>query len=376
MFLRTYVYSLLCSVRQKYQLFWCIAFPILLGTLFKVSFGDMNETQYMFHQIPVAYVECDEAQEEFGSLLKQLESDEELIELKKVEEKEAEELLRNDEVKGIFKNGAEIVLVVKEEGIDASILKSIQEQYEQIVTAFTNIAKEHPEKLEVAAEEIDKQWNYLKEGNVADGDMDMMKDYFYALIAMNCLYGCFSGLSCAVAFKANLSALAARRVVASTNRFAILLPEILAKITAQFICSMIGAAYLQYALGINLGEETGRIVLIILAGSAIGVMNGVFIGSIGKLKEKVKEGICIGVTMVGCFLAGLMVGNMYRIVEEYAPIINRINPAALIVKAFYSLNIYDTYTRYNQCMITLFGLVVFLCIGSYLLVRRERYASI
>ncbi len=376
MFLRTYVYSLLCSVRQKYQLFWCIAFPILLGTLFKVSFGDVNETQYMFHQIPVAYVECDEAQEEFESLLKQLESEEELIELKKVEEKEAEELLRNDEVKGIFKNGAEIVLVVKEEGIDASILKSIQEQYEQIVTAFTNIAKEHPEKLEVAAEEIDKQWNYLKEGNVADGDMDMMKDYFYALIAMNCLYGCFSGLSCAVAFKANLSALAARRVVASTNRFAILLPEILAKITAQFICSMIGAAYLQYALGINLGEETGRIVLIILAGSAIGVMNGVFIGSIGKLKEKVKEGICIGVTMVGCFLAGLMVGDMYRIVEEYAPIINSINPAALIVKAFYSLNIYDTYTRYNQCMITLLGLVVFLCIGSYLLVRRERYASI
>lgn len=376
MFLRTYVYSLFCSVRQKYQLFWCIAFPILLGTLFKVSFGDVNETQYMFHQIPVAYVECDEAQEEFESLLKQLESEEELIELKKVEEKEAEELLRNDEVKGIFKNGAEIVLVVKEEGIDASILKSIQEQYEQIVTAFTNIAKEHPEKLEVAAEEIDKQWNYLKEGNVADGDMDMMKDYFYALIAMNCLYGCFSGLSCAVAFKANLSALAARRVVASTNRFAILLPEILAKITAQFICSMIGDAYLQYALGINLGEETGRIVLIILAGSAIGVMNGVFIGSIGKLKEKVKEGICIGVTMVGCFLAGLMVGDMYRIVEEYAPIINSINPAALIVKAFYSLNIYDTYTRYNQCMITLLGLVVFLCIGSYLLVRRERYASI
>lgn len=376
MFLRTYVYSLLCSVRQKYQLFWCIAFPILLGTLFKVSFGDVNETQYMFHQIPVAYVECDEAQEEFESLLKQLESEEELIELKKVEEKEAEELLRNDEVKGIFKNGAEIVLVVKEEGIDTSILKSIQEQYEQIVTAFTNIAKEHPEKLEVAAEEIDKQWNYLKEGNVADGDMDMMKDYFYALIAMNCLYGCFSGLSCAVAFKANLSALAARRVVASTNRFAILLPEVLAKITSQFICSIIGAAYLQYALGINLGEETGRIVLIILAGSAIGVMNGVFIGSIGKLKEKVKEGICIGVTMVGCFLAGLMVGNMYQIVEEYAPIINRINPAALIVKAFYSLNIYDTYTRYNQCMITLFGLVVFLCIGSYLLVRRERYASI
>lgn len=376
MFLRNYGYCLLRTIRQKYQLFWSIAFPIILGTLFKVSFGDVNETQYMFQQVPVAYVEEEGAQETFEHLLGHLESGDGLIKVEKVTEEKAEELLRDDEVKGIFKNGKEITLVVKEEGLDTSILKSIDEQYQQIARAFTNIAAEHPENVQTVAEGISQQWSYLKETGVTDGDMDMMKDYFYVLIAMNCLYGCFSGVACAVAFKANLSQLAARRVVAGTNRFGILIAEILARITAQFLCTTIGVIYLRYVLGIQLGSKIGRIALIILAGSSVGVMSGVFLGSIGQLKETIKEGLCVGITMFQCFLAGLMWGGMYGLVEQYAPIVNRINPAALIVKAFYSLNIYDTYTRYNQCILMLGGITVLLCIGSYLLVRRERYASI
>lgn len=376
MFLRTYGYCLLRTARQKYQLFWSIAFPIILGTLFKVSFGDLNETEYMFHQVPVAYVAEENAQEEFEELLGQLESENKLIKVQAVEEAKAEELLREGEVEGIFKDNGEITLIVKEEGIATSILKSIQEQYQQVVKAFSNIAAEHPENLGAVADGIGQEWNYLKETDTIDNDMDMMKDFFYALIAMNCLYGCLAGVGCAVAFKADLSHLAARRVASSTNRFVILLADVLAKITAQFVCSLIGAGYLEYALGIHLGQEKGRIALIILVGSAIGVMTGIFVGSIGKLKENAKEGICLGVTMLNCFLAGLMVNGMYQFVEQHAPVINRINPAALIVKAFYSLNIYDTYTRYHQCMITLAGITVLLCIGSYLLVRRERYASI
>ncbi len=376
MFLQNYSYSLLRMARQKYQLFWCIAFPIILGTLFKVSFGDINETEYMFHQIPVAYVEGENAGEEFGELLEQLEESEELIKVQKTGEAEAEQLLRDGEVEGIFKEDGEIALVVKEEGINTSVLKSILEQYEQVVTAFTNIAAVHPEKMQAVVEGIGEEWNYLKETGTIDGDMDMMKDYFYALIAMNCLYGCFAGIDAAIGFKADLSDLAARRVAASTNRFTIMLAEILAKITGQFVCCVIGAGYLEYALGIHLGEETGRIALIILAGSSVGVMTGIFMGSIGNMKESVKEGLCIGFTMLNCFLAGLMLDGMYQYVEQHAPLINRINPAALIVKAFYSLNIYDTYARYNQCMMTLVGITVLLCAGSYLLVRRERYASI
>ncbi len=376
MFLRIYGYGLKQCVREKYLIFWSVLFPIILGTLFKVSFGDMNEREFMFSQIPVAYVEEEGAQEAFRTVLTELEEENELIKVQEVSGEEAKALLQEKEVKGIFWNGESITLTVTDEGTDTSILKSIQEQYEKTVSGFTEIAAEHPEALQAAADGIGKKWNYVKENSVTHRDMDMMMDYFYALIAMNCLYGCFAGLSCATAFKANLSALGARRNAASTNRFVILLADICAKITAQFCCTVFGTMYLKYALKVKLGDETARILLMILVGSAIGVMTGVFIGSIGKIKRSVRDGFCIGVTMVECFLAGLMTSGMYQLIEKYAPVINRVNPAALIVKAMYSLNIYETYTRYHQCMMGLLVITAVLCVGSYLMVRRERYASI
>lgn len=376
MFLRVYSYSLLRSVRQKYMIFWTVLFPIILGTLFKVSFGDMNETDYMFQQIPVAYVEGEEPQQEFETLLEELEEEQELIQVIPATTEEAEKMLEDGEVEGIFTNGKEIVLTIKEEGLVVSILNSIQKQYNQIATAFDNISADHPEKLAEVAESLGEEWNYLKESGVTNRNMDSMLDYFYALIAMTCLYGSFSGVNCAIEYKANLSQLAARRVAASTNRLVILLGEVLAKITAQFFCTVIGMCYLRFALDVKIGEEFPRMLLIALMGNAVGVLMGVFVGSIGKLSYNVKESICVCVTMLGSFLAGLMVNGMYYWVEQNVPVINRVNPAALIVKAFYSLNIYENYSRYNLCIFMLLGITVLLGIGSYLLIRRERYASI
>lgn len=376
MFIRVYRYSLLRSIRQKYIIFWSLLFPIILGTLFKVSFGNINETEHMFHQIPVAYVEKEEPQKEYEELLKQLEKEDELIKVISVKEAEAKQLLEEEKVEGIYWNDKEITLTVNKEGISQSILKSIQGQYEQTARAYSNIAVEHPEGMQKAAENLKKQWNYLKEDGILNQEMDMMMNYFYALIAMNCLYGCYLGINCVVESKANLSDLAARRVAASTNRFTIMMGEVAASITVQSLCTVLGAAYLRYALNIKLGEESGRILLIILVGSAIGVMTGVFMGSIGRKEKGLKEGVCTGFVMMECFLAGLMVGNMYRYIEEYAPIVNHINPAALIVKALYSLNIYETYTRYNQCVLSLLIITLLLGIGSYFMVRRERYASL
>lgn len=376
MFLRTLSYALIRSVRQKEMIFWTILFPIILGTLFTAVLGDLNEREFMFQQIPVACVAGKEPQQEFDTLLKELEEEEKLIKVQYLEQDQAEELLEKGKIKGIFQNDGEITLIVTEEGTDTSILNSIQQQYQQVVRAFSNIAAEHPEKIEAAAKSVGEQWNYLKENSITAKDMDMIKNFFYALLAMNCLYASFTGVICAIEYKANLSPLGARRVVASTNRFVILLAEVCAKIMVQFGCTVVSICYLQYAMKVHMGDDVLRIALILLAGNAFGVMTGFFIGSIGKMKQTVKEGLCVCITMLCCFLAGLMVENMYQMVEESAPIINRINPAALIVRAFYSLNIYENYTRYYQCIFMLFAMTGVLCIGSYLMVRRERYASI
>ena len=103
---------------------------------------------------------------------------------------------------------------------------------------------------------------------------------------------------------------------------------------------------------------------------------GIFVGSLGKMKEGAKIGIILGISMICSFLAGLMNSNMKDIVEKHAPFINRINPAALISDAFYCINVYDDTARYHRSLITLAAMSLVLVIVSFLLIRRERYDSI
>lgn len=377
MFGRIYKYSFLQCVRDRYVFFWCLLFPIILGTLFKVSFGDVNEKEMTFHQISVAYLEGEGARTEFKELLIQLEEEEKLVKIVEVkDEQEAKKLLKEEEIAGIYKNETEISLMVKEESIATSILKSIEDQYNQTMEVFQNIAMSHPDKIELASKVASGTRSFLKESNITEGKMDMYTNYFYALIAMNCLYGCFVGLTISKNFKANLSDIAARILAASTNRFVVLLADVAAKISAQTLCTIIGACYLKYVLKVDIGDKYIGMFVIILLGCSIGVMLGAFMGAIGKLDEGVRQGMAAGVSMFSCFLSGLMAGDMYQIIEQNAPIVNRINPASLVVNSFYSLNIYENNTQYFQSIGLLLGISVILFVSAFLMLRRERYASL
>lgn len=384
MFGRLYKYNLIRYGRQKIMIFWNLIFPIILGSLFQIAFGNYTEEEVIFHQIPVACVEEEKSDENFTALLKNLEK-EEMITVEFVEEKEAEALLREEKVEGIYWNkkesstaesGEEIVLVVSEQGMNQSILSTILEKYEQIKAAFVNIGKEHPEKIQAAAAQLTEECQYLREGSVLREPVNNILDYFYSLLAMNCLMGATAGLMSAVEFKANLSDLAARQVVTGTRRFGILLPNLAAKITIQFGYLVFSLCYQMFALNIPLGNQWGFVLLTLFVGDILGIVFGFFIGVLGKMKYSVKESFCIMFMLVSSFFSGLMVAGIMRVIERYVPIFNRINPASLIVKSLYSLNIYDTYEKYFQCMGNMLLLILALGAGAFMMVRRERYASI
>ena len=63
-------------------------------------------------------------------------------------------------------------------------------------------------------------------------------------------------------------------------------------------------------------------------------------------------------------------------VEHKFPIANRINPACLISDCFYSLNVYENYDRFFR-NISIMGLEsVILLTAAFILLRREKYASL
>jgi ABC-2 type transport system permease protein len=99
-------------------------------------------------------------------------------------------------------------------------------------------------------------------------------------------------------------------------------------------------------------------------------------GQVIRGSESVKIGILIGTSMLMSFLAGLMWVDVKDIIAGKAPVLSYVNPAALISDAFYSLYVFDTHRRFfiNIGMLCLISAVM--CMASFMLLRRERYASI
>ena len=94
------------------------------------------------------------------------------------------------------------------------------------------------------------------------------------------------------------------------------------------------------------------------------------------MAEQTQIGIAVGVHLFSCFLSGLMVGNMRQIVEDTCPIINKINPAALISDSFYSIATYDSLNRYFQNIGTLILWAIVFVSGGFFMTRRRKYASL
>ena len=80
-----------------------------------------------------------------------------------------------------------------------------------------NIAVNHPEGMQSAAEQMSDH-QMVKQVSLGGKTTDQTAQFFYALIAMACLYGCFSGYGTALYLQANLTALAARRCVTPTHK--------------------------------------------------------------------------------------------------------------------------------------------------------------
>lgn len=368
-------YNIIVKLKNFNVIFWPLFFPLILGTLFYFAFGQMEEAD--FETIPVAVVSQTNTDTVFIEFLKGIENSEnELIHTQEMSEDDARNALENHKISGIFYAGQTPSLTVIKNGLEESILQSLLESYQNGKQTLMTIASIHPEGMEQAVLQMSDYSDLVQQVSLGGKTTDGNAQFFYALIAMACLYGAFIGFGAAITLQANLTPLAARRCVTPTHKLKLIVSEMLASFLLQFVSVLILLIYLRYVLHLDFEGQFSNMLLISLIGSMIGVSMGIFIGSLGRMSEGVKIGILLGISMVCRFLAGLMNNTMKNIVEQHVPIINRINPAALISDAFYCINVYDDTARYTRNLITLSIMCAALIIASFCLVRRERYDSI
>lgn len=118
-------------------------------------------------------------------------------------------------------------------------------------------------------------------GKTIDGNVQ----FFYALIAMACFYGCFIGFGSAIPLQANLSSLAARRTVTPTHKLKIVLSEQISAFFLGYLDVIILILYLRYILRLDFQGNMTPMLLITFLGCLIGVSLGFFVGSLGKMRE-------------------------------------------------------------------------------------------
>ncbi len=393
MFIHNFKYSLKALLRNKMLIFWTFAFPIILGTLFKVAFSNIENSEKL-DIINIAIVQNEEFEnnEAFKTSFEKLSdenNEDRLFNTQYTTKEEAKDLLNKGEIIGYMElKQDKPVLTFVTNGIDETVFKHVAEEIVQTSDIIKQLSQTQIQKQIASgnyiinydeiynkAIEMAKEDN-VKLKNISNSNLSYTMIEFYTLIAMTCLYGGMLSMVSINQILANMSNKGKRIAVSPTKKSIIILSSLLASYIVQLIGLAILFLYTLFVLGVDYGSNTGLIMLLAIIGSFAGLALGTFVGTIFKASENTKTGILIALTMLGCYLSGMMGITMKYVVDKNVPIINKINPASMITDGFYSLYYYDRLDRYwfNIASLLIFALI--LIVISFFSLRRQKYDSI
>jgi ABC-2 type transport system permease protein len=192
---------------------------------------------------------------------------------------------------------------------------------------------------------------------------------------MACLFGGFWGRKEMEDIQAYLSPLGARLNLAPVHKLKAFGYSLCAAVLVDFLSLAVLIAYLGLVMNVDFGGQIGYVIATCFAGSLVGVSFGALLTAF-KGSLQLKTAVMITVNIVMSFLAGMMVADIKYTVTHAVPLLAYINPANLISDALYSLYYYSSHARFflNFGLLLGFAAVFYLCV--YLIIRRQKYASI
>lgn len=390
MFIHNFKYALKTLYKNKMLLFWTYAFPIILGTFFNMAFSNIENSEKL-DIIKIAIIENEdfknnEIWKEAFATLSDAENEDRLFDTKYTTEEEAKQLLQDGEITGYMKLEEDTPKVTfQSSGINETILKQVTEEITQTTEIVSNLAETEIKKEMTAGnyrvdyEKIYKdvletaQNQEAKIENVSRNHLSYTMIEFYTLIAMTCLYGGILGIVAINQNLANMSHNGKRVSVAPITKGKVVISSVLASYVVQLIGLAILFVYTVFVLKVDYGTNLPYIILLGAVGSLAGLSMGVAIGALLKTNETVKTGIVISVTMLGCFLSGMMGITMKYIVDKNLPIVNQMNPASMITDGFYALYYYDTFDRYFFNIASLLAFAIIMIALSYASLRKQKF---
>ena len=382
MFVRKFKYTFKSLLRNKALIFWTFAFPLLLGSFFKMALSNIeNEEQY--NPSNIAIIDDDSFNENiiYKETFKSL-SDEKntnrLFNISYVDEAEAKKLLDDDEIIGYFSiKDNEPKVTVKTNGIYQTVLTSVVEEIElnqQVLNDYYSKVK--LSDYEVAVKNImDKLNEDIKIKDTSNNNLSYTMIEYYTMIAMALLYGGMFAMTAINKEQANIDAVGKRNTIAPLNKTKMVLASVLASYIIELIGIAILILYSILVLKVDYGNNILNLIIVSLFGTLAGTSIGIFVGTL-PIKENTKTGIMIASSMVFCFLSGMMGITMKYIIDTYVPVLSKINPASMVTDALYASYYYTGNQRFilDIANMLIFSLVLILL--SIRSMRRVKYDSI
>ena len=393
MFLHNFKYSLKTLLRNKGLIFWTFAFPIILGTLFSLAFSDI-ENKETLDIIDIAIVNNEEFKtdtyftESFKVLSKKKDPNQ-LFNTKYTDLSTAKNLLKENKITGylLFTNN-DVKITVNDKGYNETILRFVVDELssqKEMLETITN--KEITNAYKSGNLTVDYKKIYQdtlslinsttpKLNNISNSNLSYTMIEYYTLLAMACLYGALISMSVTNKKIANMSSAGKRTSISPANKKTLLLGSFLASYLVQLLGILILYLYTILVIKVDYGNNTLLVFLLLMAGSLAGLTLGIAISTVLKSNENNKTGILISLTMLASFLSGMMGITMKYVIDTNIPILNKINPAAMITDGLYSLYYYSTLDRFYFNIISLIIFSIIMLFISYQGLRREKYDSI
>lgn len=146
MFGHNFKYTFKVLMRSRMLLFWTFVFPLVLGTMFKLAFSNIENSEKL-NVIPIAIVDNEDFQgnEAFRQTFETLSdesSDEQMFDTVYVSKDEADTLLSDGDVDGVlYMNGEQPEIWIHENGINQTVLQYVVDEIVHTSAIMENVYK-------------------------------------------------------------------------------------------------------------------------------------------------------------------------------------------------------------------------------------------
>lgn len=373
--LTLFCYRTKCMLKNKSLIFWTMAFPFILTTLFaSVLRGAYDPGEFQTISLAVvddAYYKQDATLQEI--LISAKMQDIPFFDVKAVTKEQAKELLLKDEVEAIIQDQEQIQIDVKDSTLQTTIISSFFSEYEQKAVMVKELMRKGTSVDEITRL-FEQTQSYIQTNEKEDHDLSVV--FFYTVLAMVCLFGGQWSMVSLYDIQANQSSRAARMAMTPVHKIRYLLCDFLLCLLFEMVFILLIYGYMAFFLDIAFGNHLIETLSILLLGCLSGNSIGTLIGCATTKNLNFKTGLLTAITMTGSFLSGMMMVQIKYLVQLYAPWVNAINPVAMITDGLYSLYYYGIDERYLTNVLSLVCVIIVFYGLSFVMIRKKRYESL